>query len=92
MLLCRQQESYLLKMSIYISCPLISVLYYWTSDSLNEGLPIKMTKEKFQRKLYFFSMKKIVGSTLELCAKAFFSLDKCQLNNMGFVSSFMPQT
>ena len=25
-----------------------------TSDSLNEGLPIKMTREKFQRKLYFF--------------------------------------
>ena len=25
-----------------------------TSDSLNEGLPIKMTREKFQRKWYFF--------------------------------------
>ena len=25
-----------------------------TSDSLNEGLPIKMTRETFQRKRYFF--------------------------------------
>ena len=29
-----------------------------TSDSLNEGLPIKMTREKFQRKRYFFSEKR----------------------------------
>ena len=28
-----------------------------TSDSLNEGLPIKMTREKFQRKRYFFYEK-----------------------------------
>ena len=28
-----------------------------TSDSLNEGLPIKMTREKFQRKWYFFYEK-----------------------------------
>ena len=28
-----------------------------TSDSLNEGLPIKMTREKFQRKRYFFYKK-----------------------------------
>ena len=28
-----------------------------TSDSLNEGLPIKMTREKFQIKLYFFYEK-----------------------------------
>ena len=42
-----------------------------TSDSLNEGLPIEMTREKFQRKQYF-SMKKIVGSTLDLSTKAVF--------------------
>ena len=53
-----------------------------TSDSLNEGLPIKMTREKFQRKRYF-SMKKIVGSTLDLSTKAVFSLDNNQLKNMG---------
>ena len=29
-----------------------------TSDSLNEGLPIKMVKKKFQRKLYFFPLKR----------------------------------
>ena len=46
-----------------------------TSDSLNEGLPIKMTREKFQRN-DIFSMKKIVASTLELSTKALFSLDK----------------
>ena len=28
-----------------------------TSDSLNEGLPIKMTRENFQRKGYFFNEK-----------------------------------
>ena len=28
-----------------------------TSDSLNEGLPIEMTREKFQRKRYFFYEK-----------------------------------
>ena len=53
-----------------------------TSDSLNEGLPIKMTRETFQRKRYF-SMKKIIGSTLDLSTKAFFSLDKYLLKNMG---------
>ena len=37
-----------------------------------------MAREKFQRKRHF-SMKKIVGSTLELSAKVFFSLDKYQL-------------
>ena len=28
-----------------------------TSDSLNEGLPIKITREKFERKQYFFYEK-----------------------------------
>ena len=53
-----------------------------TSDSLNVGLPIKMTRDKFQRKRYFFN-EKIVGSTLDLSTKAVFSLDKYQLKNMG---------
>ena len=53
-----------------------------TSDSLNEGLPMKMTREKFQRKQYFF-YEKIVGSTLNLSIKAVFSLDKYQLKIMG---------
>ena len=37
-----------------------------------------MTREKFQRKRYFF-MKKIVGSTLDLSSKTVFLLDKYQL-------------
>ena len=53
-----------------------------TSDSLHEGLPIKMTR-KVSKKMIFFSMKKIVGSTLDLSIKAVFSLDKYQLKNMG---------
>ena len=53
-----------------------------TSDSLNEGLPIKMVRKKFQRKIYF-PCEKIVGSTPELLAKVFISLDKYQLKNMG---------
>ena len=53
-----------------------------TSDSLNEGLPIKMTRRSFKES-DIFSMKKIVGSTLDLSTKAVFSLDKYQLKNMG---------
>ena len=37
-----------------------------------------MTREKFQRKRYF-SLKKIVGSTLDISSKAVFPLDKYQL-------------
>ena len=53
-----------------------------TSDSLYEGLPIKMTREKFQEN-DIFSMRKIVGSILDLSTKAVFSLDKYLLKNMG---------
>ena len=45
-----------------------------TSDSLNEGLPIKIARKSFKEN-DSFSIKKIVGSTLELFAKVFFSLD-----------------
>ena len=62
-----------------------------TSDSLNEILPIKITREKFQRKWYF-SLKKIVGSTLDLSTKAVFSLDKYQLKNMGWKLCFCYST
>ena len=47
------------------------------SDSLNERLPIKMAREKIQRKRYF-PVKRIVGSTLKLSAKVFFSYGKYQ--------------
>ena len=43
-----------------------------TSDSLNEGLPIKWP-DFFSKEIDSFSIKKIVGSTLELSAKVFFS-------------------
>ena len=50
-----------------------------TSDSLlNEGLPVKMVREKVQRK-WLFLHEKTVGSTLLLFSKVFFSLDKYQL-------------
>ena len=42
-----------------------------TSDSLNEGLPIKKWPEKSFKVNDSFSIKKIVGSTLELSAKEF---------------------
>ena len=53
-----------------------------TSDSLKEGLPLKMVREKFQRKRYF-SMKKILILTLKLYAQVYFALDKYLLKNMG---------
>ena len=49
--------------------------FYRTSDSLNEGLPIKWPDKSFKVN-EFFSIKKIVGSTLEFSTKVFFSLDK----------------
>ena len=63
-----------------------------TSDSLNEGLPIKMTKEKFHKENDIFSMKKIVASTLDLSTKAVFSLDNYQLKNMGWKLCFCHTT
>ena len=55
-----------------------------TSDSLNEGLPIKMARKKsFKEYNSFFPSKKIVGSTLDLSAKVYFSLDKYLSKNMG---------
>ena len=54
-----------------------------TSDSLNEGLPIKKRPEKSFKENDIFSMKKIEGSTLDSSTEAVFSLDKYQLKNMG---------
>ena len=53
-----------------------------TSDSLNEELPIKMAREKFQRKYYFF-YEKDSRFNPRLIYKKVFSLDKYQLKNMG---------
>ena len=52
-----------------------------TSDNLN-GLPIKMTREKFQRKRYFF-YEKDSRFNPDLSTKAVFLLDKYQVKNMG---------
>ena len=43
----------------------------------------KNYKEKSFKENDIFSMKKIVGSTLDLSTKAVFVLDKYQLKNMG---------
>ena len=43
-----------------------------TSGSLNEGLPIKWPEKCFKEN-DIYSMKEIVGSTLDLSAKVFFS-------------------
>ena len=53
-----------------------------TSDSLNNGLPIKMTRKQFKEN-DIFSLKTIVDSTLDLSTKAVFSLYKYQLKDMG---------
>ena len=53
-----------------------------TSDSLYEGLPIKSPGINFKEN-DSFSIKKIVGSTLELSAKVFFSYDERLFKNMG---------
>ena len=55
---------------------LLAIYFERTLDSLNEGLPIKMTRKKSFKENDRFSIKKIVESTLEISAKAFFSLDK----------------
>ena len=59
-----------------------SIEHVRTSDSLNEGLPIKMARKSFKEN-DSFSIKKIDGLTLELSAKVFFSLDKYLFKNMG---------
>ena len=55
-----------------------------TSDSLNKVLPIKMTKDKFQRKLYFVHEK---DSRLSpgIIRKSVFSPDECQLKNICLI-------
>ena len=48
-----------------------------TSDSLNEGLPIKMVNKSFKENAIFYILP------LELYAQMFFALDQYLLNNMG---------
>ena len=74
------QISIELTFASYTTCISIASLFtiQRTSDSLNEGLPIKMTREND-----IFSIKKIVCLTLDLSTKVVFSLDKYLLKNMG---------
>ena len=53
-----------------------------TSDSLNEGLPIKMTREKYQRKR-FFSMKKDSKFNPRLIHKNSILFGQVPIENMG---------
>ena len=78
-----------LPISIKIPFTLLQIVYICiqlnllrTSDSLNEGLPIKWPEKSFKEN-DIFSMEKIVGSTLDLSTKAVFSLDEYQLKTMG---------
>ena len=47
------------------------VKYQSISDSFNEGLPIKVARKNVSKKTIVFHQK-MVGSTIELSAKAFF--------------------
>ena len=64
-----------------------------TSDSLNEGLPIKMTREKFQRKWYFFFYEKDSRFNTRLIHKSRFligqvPIEKYELKSLFCYSSY----
>ena len=60
-----------------------------TSDSLNEGLPIKMTREKFQRKWYFFYEKDSRFNT-RLIHKSRFLFRQVPIEKYGLKTLFLP--
>ena len=59
-----------------------------TSDSLNEGLPIKMTREKFQRKQYFFYEKDIRFNP-RLIHKSSFLIGQVPIEKYGLKTLFL---
>ena len=59
-----------------------------TSDSLNEGLPIKMTREKFQRKWYFF-YEKDSRFNLRLIYKSSFLIGQVPIEKYGLKTLFL---
>ena len=59
-----------------------------TSDSLNEGLPIKMTREKFQRKWYFF-YEKDSRFTPRLIHKSRFLIGQVPIEKYGLKFQFL---
>ena len=58
---------------------------------LMKDCPLKWPEQSFEEN-DIFSMKKIVGSTLDLSTKAVFSFDKYQLKNMGWKLCFCYST
>ena len=59
-----------------------------TSDSLNEGLPIKMTREKFQRKWYFF-YEKDSRFNPRLIHKSRFLIGQVPIEKYGLETQFL---
>ena len=59
-----------------------------TSYSLNEGLLIKMTREKFQRKLYFFYEKDSRFNT-PLTHKSRFLIGQIPIEKYGLKTLFL---
>ena len=58
------------------------------SDSFNEGLPIKMTREKFQRKRYFF-YEKDSRFNPRLIYKSSFLIGKVPIEKYGLKTLFL---
>ena len=65
-----------------------TINYQRTSDSLNEGLSIKMTREKFQRKQYFFSEKDSRFNP-RLIPKSSFLIGQVPIEKYGLKTLFM---
>ena len=59
-----------------------------TSDSLNEGLPIKMTREKLQRKWYFF-YEKDSRFNPRLIHKSRFVIGQVPIEKYGLKAQFL---
>ena len=59
-----------------------------TSDSLNEGLPLKMTREKFQRKWYF-SYEKDSRFNPRLIHKSRFLIGKVPIEKYRWKTQFL---
>ena len=59
-----------------------------TSDSFNEGLPIKMTIEKFQRKRYFF-YEKDSRFNPRLIHKSSFRIGQVPIEKYGLKTLFL---
>ena len=59
-----------------------------TSDSLNEGLPIKIVRKKFQRKRYFFLQKDSTFNSRIIC-KSVFLIGQMLIKKYGLKTRFL---